>query len=260
MRTAMLLGVGALPSSSGAETRRGAAVPAQFRSAAAPAARLRMARSVRSAGSVTVEAVTTIEKKGADIWNKSYYPKGEDMVATEKAWVVIDAKGQRLGRMATLIAGYLRGANTPSYHPSCDTGAFVVVINAELVEVTGKKAEQKTYHRSFNGRPGSHKARHLWWPCHHAFPQHSCYNNIYLWKNNKITFLTPCFFIRWRPSSTCKRVCRSASSRRQFGAPHVFPRLCAFVLFVCGPQNPPELRPWRGRRRDVPCSTLEPVI
>ena len=158
-RAAMSHGSVAMPSASG-EARRSpaAALPAQLRRHSAPlgaAVRLRAARPA----AMTTSAVTTIEKKGADIWNKSYYPKGEDMVATEKAWVVIDAKGQRLGRMSTLIANYLRGANMPSYHPSCDTGSFVVVINAEQVVVTGKKAEQKTYHRSFNGRPGSHKVR-----------------------------------------------------------------------------------------------------
>lgn len=118
----------------------------------------------RSACQASVcQAAVTIEKKGEDVWNKSYYPKGVDMSPITRQWVVIDAKGQRLGRMATLIANYLRGANSPSYHPACDTGAFVIVVNAEHVEVTGRKAEQKTYHRSLNGRPGSHKVRHL--PC-----------------------------------------------------------------------------------------------
>ena len=67
---------------------------------------------------------------------------------------MIDAKGQRLGRMATLVARYLRGANKPTYTPSQDMGSNVIVINAEQVVVTGRKAEQKKYVRHTTGRPG----------------------------------------------------------------------------------------------------------
>jgi large subunit ribosomal protein L13 len=71
-------------------------------------------------------------------------------------WYVIDAEGQRLGRLATEIAMILRGKNKPSYTPNMDTGDFVIVINAEKVVVTGRKNEQKLYRRH-SGRPGGMK-------------------------------------------------------------------------------------------------------
>jgi large subunit ribosomal protein L13 len=71
----------------------------------------------------------------------------------ERKWHVIDAEGQTLGRLATEIARLLRGKNKPQYTPHVDTGDFVVVVNAEKVVVTGKKAEQKVYYRH-TGYPG----------------------------------------------------------------------------------------------------------
>jgi large subunit ribosomal protein L13 len=71
----------------------------------------------------------------------------------ERKWHLIDAEGQTLGRLATEIARLLRGKNKPQYTPHVDTGDFVVVVNAEKVAVTGKKAEQKVYYRR-TGRPG----------------------------------------------------------------------------------------------------------
>ena len=71
----------------------------------------------------------------------------------ERKWHVIDAEGQTLGRLATEIARLLRGKNKPQYTPHVDTGDFVVVVNAEKVVVTGKKAEQKLYYRH-TGYPG----------------------------------------------------------------------------------------------------------
>ena len=71
----------------------------------------------------------------------------------ERKWYVIDAEGQTLGRLATEIARLLRGKNKPQYTPHVDTGDFVIVVNAEKVAVTGKKAEQKVYYRH-TGRPG----------------------------------------------------------------------------------------------------------
>jgi large subunit ribosomal protein L13 len=83
--------------------------------------------------------------------NKSYLPKD-----TERKWYVIDAEGQRLGRLASAIAVILRGKNKPIYTPHLDTGDFVVVINAEKIAVTGKKSTQKLYRRH-SGRPGGMK-------------------------------------------------------------------------------------------------------
>lgn len=65
----------------------------------------------------------------------------------EKNWYVIDAAGKPLGRIATQIARLLRGKHKPAYTPHVDTGDHVVVINAEKVVLTGKKADQKVYYR-----------------------------------------------------------------------------------------------------------------
>ena len=74
----------------------------------------------------------------------------------ERRWYVVDAEGKTLGRLATEIAKVLRGKNKPQYTPHIDTGDFVVVVNAEKVVVTGKKAEQKVYRRH-SGYPGGLK-------------------------------------------------------------------------------------------------------
>ncbi len=74
----------------------------------------------------------------------------------ERKWYVVDAEGQTLGRLATEIATILRGKSKPQYTPHVDTGDFVVVVNAEKVVVTGRKAEQKVYRRH-SGYPGGLK-------------------------------------------------------------------------------------------------------
>jgi large subunit ribosomal protein L13 len=74
----------------------------------------------------------------------------------ERKWYVVDAEGRTLGRLATEIAKVLRGKNKPQYTPHVDVGDFVVVVNAEKVVVTGKKAEQKVYRRH-SGYPGGMK-------------------------------------------------------------------------------------------------------
>lgn len=66
-------------------------------------------------------------------------------------------QGQTLGRLATLVAGHLRGSNLPTYTPSVDMGGYVVVINAEKVIVTGNKGSDKLYRRHTTGRPGKMK-------------------------------------------------------------------------------------------------------
>ena len=76
--------------------------------------------------------------------------------AVERKWHLIDAEGQTLGRLATEISRLLRGKNKPQYTPHIDTGDFVVVVNAEKVVATGKKAEQKVYRRH-SGYPGGLK-------------------------------------------------------------------------------------------------------
>ena len=63
----------------------------------------------------------------------------------ERKWYVVDAEGKTLGRMASEIASVLRGKNKPIYTPHVDCGDYVIVINAEKVEVTGKKRKEKIY-------------------------------------------------------------------------------------------------------------------
>jgi len=77
-------------------------------------------------------------------------------VEVKRRWYVVDAENLVLGRMATRIADILRGKHKPCYTPNVDTGDFVVVINAEKVTVTGKKAQQKVYQR-YSGYPGGLK-------------------------------------------------------------------------------------------------------
>jgi large subunit ribosomal protein L13 len=74
----------------------------------------------------------------------------------ERKWYVVDAEGKTLGRLASEIARVLRGKNKPQYTPHVDVGDFVVVVNAERVIVTGRKAEQKVY-RQHSGYPGGMK-------------------------------------------------------------------------------------------------------
>ena len=78
----------------------------------------------------------------------------------ERNWLVVDATGKTLGRLATGIAEVLRGKNKPEYTPHIDVGDFVVVVNAEKVAVTGNKREQKLYHR-YSGFPGGLRSRSL---------------------------------------------------------------------------------------------------
>jgi large subunit ribosomal protein L13 len=72
-------------------------------------------------------------------------------------WLIIDAEGQTLGRMATAIATRLRGKHKAEFTPHVDTGDYVVVVNAEKVRVTGNKAKDKMYY-SHSGYPGGLKS------------------------------------------------------------------------------------------------------
>ena len=78
----------------------------------------------------------------------------------ERNWVVVDATGQTLGRLATRIADTLRGKTKPEYTPHCDVGDFVIVVNAERIAVTGNKLEDKKYYRH-SGYPGGLTERTL---------------------------------------------------------------------------------------------------
>ncbi|MBO9997875.1 MAG: 50S ribosomal protein L13 [Cyanobacteria bacterium SID2] len=85
--------------------------------------------------------------------SKTYVPPVDSL---ERRWYAIDATDQRLGRLASEIAKILRGKNKPNYTPHMDVGDFVIVVNAEKVQVTGKKRSQKLYRRH-SGRPGGMK-------------------------------------------------------------------------------------------------------
>ena len=64
----------------------------------------------------------------------------------ERKWYVADAEGKTLGRLASEVANVLRGKNKPTYTPHIDTGDYVIVVNAEKIQVTGKKLDQKIYY------------------------------------------------------------------------------------------------------------------
>ncbi|MBX9685143.1 MAG: 50S ribosomal protein L13 [Candidatus Obscuribacterales bacterium] len=91
---------------------------------------------------------------------KTFVPKVEDV---QRDWYVVDAEGQTLGRLAVKIANVLRGKHKPIFTPHMDCGDFVVVLNAEKVQLSGNKEEAKLY-RHHSGYPGGFKietARHL---------------------------------------------------------------------------------------------------
>ena len=74
----------------------------------------------------------------------------------ERAWLVIDAEGQIVGRVASQIATLLRGKHKPTYTPHVDGGDFVIVVNADKIRFTGRKEELKEYFRH-SGYPGGAK-------------------------------------------------------------------------------------------------------
>jgi large subunit ribosomal protein L13 len=88
---------------------------------------------------------------------KTYVATPQDR---ERNWLVVDATGQTLGRLATRIADTLRGKRKPTYTPHVDTGDFVVVVNAEKISVTGNKRQDKKYYRH-SGYPGGLRERTL---------------------------------------------------------------------------------------------------
>lgn len=88
---------------------------------------------------------------------KTYYPKAADI---RRAWVVVDAEGQNLGRLAARIAHILLGKHKPAFTPGVEMGDYVVVVNAERITVSGTKTstklDTKLYHRH-SGYPGGLK-------------------------------------------------------------------------------------------------------
>ncbi len=85
--------------------------------------------------------------------NKTLTPTNDSI---DRQWYLVDAENQTLGRLATQVASVLRGKNKAHFTPHLDTGDFVVVVNAEKIQVSGKKSHQKLYRRH-SGRPGGMK-------------------------------------------------------------------------------------------------------
>jgi large subunit ribosomal protein L13 len=98
-----------------------------------------------------------VPNRGASHALKTYVATPTDR---ERNWLVVDATGQTLGRLATQIADALRGKSKPEYTPHIDTGDFVIVVNAERISVTGNKRTEKKYYRH-SGYPGGIKERTL---------------------------------------------------------------------------------------------------
>ncbi len=86
---------------------------------------------------------------------KSFVAKPHEV---EKKWYVVDATDKPLGRLASQVAGILRGKHKPIFTPHVDTGDFVIIINTDKVKLTGKKLDQKMY-RWHTGYPGGLKER-----------------------------------------------------------------------------------------------------
>jgi large subunit ribosomal protein L13 len=85
---------------------------------------------------------------------ETFTPKASEVT---HAWRVVDAQGQTLGRLATQIAGFLRGKHLPTFSEHMDVGDFVVVVNASAIKLTGNKAQQRFYYRH-STYPGGLKA------------------------------------------------------------------------------------------------------
>jgi large subunit ribosomal protein L13 len=83
----------------------------------------------------------------------TWHPKAAEI---QRNWLLVDANGETLGRLATQIAHLLRGKHKPTWSPHVDGGDFVIVVNASGVELTGRKAQQKIYYRH-TGYPGGLK-------------------------------------------------------------------------------------------------------
>ncbi len=84
---------------------------------------------------------------------RSFTPRPGDV---DERWWVVDAEDQILGRLATRVAVKLRGKDKPVYSPHADTGDYVIVVNAEKIQVTGRKLTDKLYYRH-SGYPGGLK-------------------------------------------------------------------------------------------------------
>ena len=88
----------------------------------------------------------------------SYKTVSANKSTVQKEWYIVDAKGEVLGRLASVVAMVLRGKHKPSFTPHVDCGDYVIVINAEKVKLTGKKMTDKQYIR-YTGYPGGQRTQ-----------------------------------------------------------------------------------------------------
>ncbi|TFD98432.1 50S ribosomal protein L13 [Jeotgalibacillus salarius] len=85
----------------------------------------------------------------------TFMAKGHEV---ERKWLIVDAEGQTLGRLSSEVAAILRGKNKPTFTPNVDTGDHVIIINADKIQLTGKKLTDKIYYRH-SMHPGGLKQR-----------------------------------------------------------------------------------------------------
>ena len=114
-------------------------------------------RAWRDPGGAAIIVASRARLRGFVRAMKTFVAKPTDR---ERNWLIVDAEGQILGRLATQIADALRGKRKPTYTPHIDTGDFVIVVNAEKIGVTGNKRAAKMYYRH-SGYPGGLKSRTL---------------------------------------------------------------------------------------------------
>ncbi|NND16501.1 MAG: 50S ribosomal protein L13 [Eudoraea sp.] len=88
----------------------------------------------------------------------SYKTKSANKSTVSKEWLLVDADGQQLGRLASKVAKLLRGKHKPDFTPHVDCGDNIIVINAEKIQLSGKKWNQKIYQR-YTGYPGGQRER-----------------------------------------------------------------------------------------------------
>lgn len=88
---------------------------------------------------------------------KTFCPKPNEV---ERKWLVVDAEGKTLGRVAAVVANVLRGKHKPEFTPHVDCGDFVIIVNAEKIKVSGAKETEKMYRRH-SGFPGGFKEENL---------------------------------------------------------------------------------------------------
>ena len=107
---------------------------------------------------ITAFGTERVNQKVTAVDTLSYKTVSANRKTVDKQWVLVDAEGETLGRMASKVAKMLRGKHKPNYTPHVDCGDNVIVINAEKVDMTGNKWDDKVYLR-YTGYPGGQRSR-----------------------------------------------------------------------------------------------------